>query len=188
MMRDARLNMIGEGSNEVMRAFIGAVGMRDVGIQLKKVVDALPHPWTEWQTLQDFANEKWKGLWSPHVPVRSPEIAEEAALLGKAIKRFGFAVARLLVTYREEVIEKQLLLDRIATSAMAIYTTAAVLSRLDSSQIPDAAETATAKLYCRYAFDQIDQNLGSLFDNNDEAIEALSDQITGLQDIWSKPT
>ena len=36
MMRDARLNMIGEGANEVLRVFIGAVGLREVGESLKK--------------------------------------------------------------------------------------------------------------------------------------------------------
>lgn len=180
MMRDARLNMIGEGSNEVMRAFIGVVGMRDVGMQLKNVLDAVGSPLSNWVTLQSFASERWKGLWTPEVPVRSSAVWEEAALLGKAVKRFGFSVARLLANYREEIVEKQLLLDRIATSAMVIYTTSAVLSRLDSSG-GDPKEIATAKFYCRYAFDLIDQNLGTLFENRDQEIEALSDQITGLK-------
>ncbi len=32
MMRDARINMIGEGANDVLRVFTALVGMRDVGL------------------------------------------------------------------------------------------------------------------------------------------------------------
>lgn len=181
MMRDARLNMIGEGSNEVMRAFIGAVGMRDVGMQLKNAMEAISNPVSNWETLQNFASERWKGLWAPEIPVRSSAIWEEAALLGKAVKHFGFCVTRLLANYREDIVERQLLLDRIATSAMAIYTASAVISRLDSVQGPEEKEIATAKFYCRYALEIIDQNLGTLFENRDASIEALSDLITGLK-------
>ena len=50
MMRDARLNMIGEGANEVLRAFIGVVGMRDVGMEIKRgprlFKMSLEGPWT----------------------------------------------------------------------------------------------------------------------------------------------
>ena len=44
MMRDARINMIGEGANDVLRAFVALVGMRDVGLELKGVLDALVEP------------------------------------------------------------------------------------------------------------------------------------------------
>src|SRR4029077_9596025 len=37
LMRDARINTIGEGANDVLRAFIALVGMRAVGEQLQGV-------------------------------------------------------------------------------------------------------------------------------------------------------
>src|SRR5207244_9978079 len=43
MMRDARINTIGEGANDVLRAFIALVGMRGVGEELKGVLDAFQH-------------------------------------------------------------------------------------------------------------------------------------------------
>ena len=44
MIRDARINTIGEGANDVLRAFIGLIGMRDVGLELESVVGALLKP------------------------------------------------------------------------------------------------------------------------------------------------
>src|SRR5207302_9514243 len=44
MMRDARINQIGEGANDVLRAFIALVGMREVGEHLQGVLTALKHP------------------------------------------------------------------------------------------------------------------------------------------------
>src|SRR5918996_2056146 len=35
MMRDARINIIGEGANDVLRVFTALVGMRDVGLELE---------------------------------------------------------------------------------------------------------------------------------------------------------
>ena len=46
MMRDARINTIGEGANEVLKAFIALVGMRDVGEGFKATLDGLKSPST----------------------------------------------------------------------------------------------------------------------------------------------
>lgn len=183
MMRDARLNMIGEGANEVMRAFIGVVGMRDVGMQLKGVWEAMQNPFKDFSVLSAFAKQRFASLQSQKVPVKSAELDEEARLVGKAIRNFGFCVTKLLAKYREEIVEKQLSLDRISTAAMSIYSAVAVLSKIDSrltSGTAEKDELATAKLYCKMALRKIERSLKDLSDNDDDAFEELSDQLTGL--------
>lgn len=183
MMRDARLNMIGEGSNEVMRAFIGVIGMRDVGVQFKGFADALKDPFKQTETLWRFAKQKLYATKAPRVPVNSPLLSQEAKQLGRSIRSFGFQIAKLLATYREDIVEKQLLLDRVANSAMAIYTIASVLSKLDADLKKGnlGNDLEIGKYYCRMAFDSLHQNLNGLFNNYDEAIEALSDKMTGAR-------
>ncbi len=109
-------------------------------------------------------------------------------MLAIRVRRFGWSVLRLLARYREEVIERQLLLDRIATSAMALYSTAAVISKLDAELSDPPADNerlggdlAVARLYCRQAFATIDRALGSLFKNEDRRVETVSDLLTGVE-------
>src|ERR1043165_2715110 len=54
MMRDARINMIGEGANDVLKAFIAVVGMRGVGEHLKGVLQAAKSPFSNLGTLWGF--------------------------------------------------------------------------------------------------------------------------------------
>ena len=176
MMRDARLNMIGEGSNEVMRAFIGAVGMRDVGMELKALMDSLIHPIAERKIILTLLPKMLKRLSLPKIEVKSSSLKNEAHQLAKAVRRFGFSIVRLLAHYREDIVERQLELERIADSAIAIYTATAVLSRLDSIA-HTSHELASGKLYCKMAFATIESNLSALFNLDDQDIEALADDM-----------
>jgi hypothetical protein len=188
MMRDARLNTIGEGSNEVLRAFIGVVGMRDVGKQLEELLKALRHPMQHAVRIAGLSRGILRRVtMTPSIAVRSPSLAEESERLGHAVHRFGNSIIRLLARHREEIVEQQLALDRVATAAISLYTITAVLSKLDSeldgsgAQDKDLADNLCAgKLYCEEAFASFDQALDSLFKNNDRTVEAVSDRRTGI--------
>lgn len=188
MMRDARLNMIGEGSNEVMLAFIAAVGLRDVGLELKTTVEALKTPFSEFSQLTNFTGKWLQKLSTPTIPVKSEILLPEARQLGKEIRRFGLAVSKELIAHREGIIEKQLHLERLSNCTMSIYTAMAVLSRLDSSiqnsnslSVELENEIATGKTYCKIASECINSNLNGLNDNCDKEIEQLSDRLTGIR-------
>lgn len=183
MMRDGRLNMIGEGSNEVLRAFIGVVGMRDVGIFLNHLKEEASFSLFRHSTLKKLGKIGWSYLQAPHIPIQSKELQPLAYQLGCSIRRFGWAVVRVLYRYREEVLEKQLVLNRIADSAIAIYTATAVLGKLDrdiqsSSSHALSNDFAIATFYCREAMDMVNGSLSRLFDVKDDEIERISDLLT----------
>ena len=84
--------------------------------------------------------------------------------------------------------ENQLALDRVANIAIALYTSIAVISKLDRSLdgtkilLPhQELDLSTGKLYIQYALDIIEQSLNTLFHNYDAAIEQLSDKLAGFQ-------
>ncbi len=187
MMRDARLNMIGEGSNEVMRAFIAGVGMRDLGVQLEQVLHASRHPLANASLLWQFGRQNLGRVRTPAVPVRSGELRWEARMLAARVRRFGISILRVLAKHQEEIVERQMLLDRIASSAIALYTATAVVARLDrdltrSQDDGDVIkkDLLAGKLYCRQAFATIDRSLAGLFDNNDDFVELVADRLSGV--------
>ena len=186
LMRDARINMIGEGSNEVLRVFIGAVGLRDIGMQLQSLVRTAKNPVSGFGALYRLAAVVLRSASKPAVPVKSPFFQAEAQRMGRSIRHFAFSILRLLVKYREAIADDQLKLNRIAEGAIALYTATAVLSKIDHElqHTSDAGpqlnrDIAIARFYCNYALDKLDRSMDCLFaDNRDKEIQSLADTLT----------
>ncbi|MBX7254894.1 MAG: acyl-CoA dehydrogenase family protein [Candidatus Hydrogenedentes bacterium] len=189
MMRDARLNTIGEGSNEVLRAFIAIVGMRDVGMQLKDVADSVTSPLRALGKAFGIGKTALeRAMKTPAIPVRAYQLQDEAKKLGEAVRRFGFSVQRAVIRHRENIVEQQMLLDRLTNAVIALYTVTAVISKLDGllanadgKSDAIANDLAVGKLYCTMAFETIDRSLDALFKNNDAEIYGISDRLTGYR-------
>lgn len=179
MLRDARINQIGEGANDVLRSFIALVGMRGPGEELRGVWDALHHPWAERRKVWAFGRQRVAAtVQSPAVPVRSVPLRAVAHRLGKLIRQFDHAVHRCLIRHREEIVERQYVQERIAEAAIDLYASACVLSRLDSElqeradhDLRDEAGVhVAAELFLQSAARRVVRRLSSLRHNDDTAI------------------
>jgi len=189
MMRDARINQIGEGANEVLTSFIALVGMRGPGMEFKEIYDTMVKPTRERGFAKAWTAGKHRlgaAVRVPEIPVRSAELRSFANQLGRLIWRFNVAVNRALITYREPILDMQLLQERIANAAMDLFASTCVLSRHDgelqfaqrngSSSSPDHF---AADLFLRQSFRRIRHFLAGLTDNEDKSVLATAVSVLG---------
>src|SRR4051794_27513061 len=134
MLRDARINQIGEGSNEVLTSFVALVGMRGPGMEFKEIYDTMLKPLGGriGKAFSAGMNRLGATVRVPEVPVQSSELRWFASQLGRLIWRFNFAVNRSLIAYREPILDMQLVQEKIAVAAMELFASGCVLARWDS--------------------------------------------------------
>ena len=179
MMRDARINTIGEGANEVLKAFIALYGIREVAEGLKGTMEGLKTPSRLVPTLWRFGRDRLIRLASPpSVPVASPSLRPAADALARRVARFAWGVERAVVKHREAILERQYVQERISDAAIALVTAACTLARLDRALAGKTAtelERASGQLYLRMANRKFDQALHDLDHNDDPQTTAAAE-------------
>lgn len=184
MMRNCRLSMIAQGSNDVMRMFTSITGIMEVGLSFNAFLDSLKKPFTSRTNLKEGFKHLSELFWPARVQINSPLLQKDAKMLARAVRKLGRKVVQLLLRHGSHVIDKQLDLEHIATALIGIYTMATVISKLDSDleRVYGKAEllghdVETAKFFCRFALKNANFHLNSLFDSQDQAAEQLSNLL-----------
>lgn len=170
LMRDARLNLIGEGANEVLRCFVAAVGLRHVGKSMQAVQSA---PWTAYKLIKPAAK----------VPVKHEHLRYFAITLGKQIGRFARATEMALLKYREGIMVQEFTQARLGDIATELFMASCVYSRLSAlmvnGTIPEPVkqiELDTGMLYMRLARRRNDFRFEALKVNLDVEMETVANQ------------
>jgi alkylation response protein AidB-like acyl-CoA dehydrogenase len=187
MMRDARLNLVGEGANDVLRAFIAVVGIKPVADQFLAAKGALSS--FDLSTLFSFGGEMLKARFStPPVPVRSSKLRPAARDLGRRVKEFGLAVQSMLVKHREQILFRQYVQERLSDAACELFAASCTLAKLDrlltlgNGQPGDQeAGVQEGRYYLRLADRRIKQCLAALTDNDDEQTTRTADAVLGRE-------
>jgi alkylation response protein AidB-like acyl-CoA dehydrogenase len=185
MIRDARINTIGEGANDVLRGFSALVGMRDVGLELESILNAIYHPVGQITKLARFGGRQLGSmLSSPTVPVRSSELEGDAAQLGRLVGALGRNVQKLLIQHQKEIVDRQYQLARIADAATDLYASSCVLNRLDHTIREHHGDEAdlrmtleTGRYWLTLSKRRIRGWLKQLWDNDDAATTGMANRM-----------
>lgn len=193
LMRDARLNMIGEGANDVLRCFIASVGFRHVGTELKgdhlkAVKDGAGGGKKLMSVWLNRASVMGESLTHPKIPVKHEHLRYYSRGLGKQIAQFSWQLKISLAKYQEAIINQQFLQARLADIATELFMASCVYSRLTSilvnGTIPEPIkehEFNTGRLYLRLAHQRNEQRLHELKLNADDDKELVANE-------WLKET
>ena len=191
-MRDARINTIGEGANEVLKAFIAVVGCRGPGLYLKQMQDeVLSGVMGFFRRLPAALGvgaklvAPWLTTSTPDVPVQSAELRDDAYTLARLVREFGLKLPHVFMAAKteENFAQAELVHERIADIAIDLYVSSCVLARLDHLLTRSAgngklsadepyADDASGKYFLQLAFRRIRNRVAALDDNDDAGLLA----------------
>ncbi len=130
LLRDARANLVLEGTNEILRAFIALSGMQGPGRELADVSRAMREPIKGFGLLSDFAIRKARGaLGRERVGMHHPRLRSEAAILEDYARELARAVEKVLRRHGRDITEMQYTQKRMSALAIDLYAVAACLTR-----------------------------------------------------------
>jgi acyl-CoA dehydrogenase family member 9 len=178
LMRDSRIHMIFEGTNEIQRLYITLAGMKGPGDVLKAMQKrggvAAMLEYGAHAMRKRFAANRLEGL--------HPALAWHGERLEEWSKAFSLAVERLLVAHGKRVVGMGFLQERVADAATGLYGMVATLSRLDTllkAKGPEASahEMDLTKAHFARAWRSVRDQLALLERNGDARAIRIAERV-----------
>jgi len=180
ILRDARANLLLEGTNETLRCFIALSGMQGPGKDIEDVARAMREPIKGFGLLSDFALRKARTALGrdrlsrvhPSLTYANDLFEEQTALLARNVDK-------VLRKHGKNIAEMQFTQKRAADMAIDLYAVVAVLSRTTRSIERRGEEGARRKLdltqiFVTAAAKRLRDVSASFDDNDDELRKAVA--------------
>ncbi|MBC7170884.1 MAG: acyl-CoA dehydrogenase family protein, partial [Polyangiaceae bacterium] len=122
MLRDARVHLVLQGTNEIMRAFIALSGMRSPGARISDVEKAMRAPIKGFGVLTDFAVQRARSRFGrERLEGIHPVLRSELVLFEESVAGLARETERVLRKHGSDVTAKQFVQRRIADVAIDLY-------------------------------------------------------------------
>jgi alkylation response protein AidB-like acyl-CoA dehydrogenase len=134
-LRDARINRIFEGANEVLRLFIALNGVQGPAESLKEVGSALRRPLRHLGLLSGYAASRIRSRLGATATLDTQldgRLAKHKSYFEKHVAELKGSTQRAIMRHRTAIVERQLVLERLANMAIELVATACVISRTQS--------------------------------------------------------
>jgi alkylation response protein AidB-like acyl-CoA dehydrogenase len=188
LLRDSRINRIFEGANEVLRLFIALNGVQAPAQALKEIGSALRRPLRNLGLLGGYATSRVRlrlGQTSTLDIALNERLNKHKDYFEKHVAELGAATDRAIVKHKENIVDRQFVLERLANMAIDMFATACVIARtqslIDERGIESCdRELELCDLFCVEAgrrFRRNRNNLGATEDDVDETRRRIASAV-----------
>jgi alkylation response protein AidB-like acyl-CoA dehydrogenase len=188
-LRDARINRIFEGTNDILRLFIALTAMNEVGASLKELAGSLKgifdNPIKGFGVLNEYARRRaalMTGIKREKTVFTrlNPALKDKAELFEDLTRKLAAAVDRILRKHGKDIIGKQFASKRLADIMIDLFVFACTLSRVSTAMETRGAGGVTKELEILEVLAgqvrrRVNGNFGKIDDNDDELIKSLAD-------------
>jgi alkylation response protein AidB-like acyl-CoA dehydrogenase len=188
IVRDSRINLIFEGTNQILRLYVALSGFKDAGEYLKEIgkgaSSIFNDPIKGFGLLSGYAGRKLRQI-SPlreGIPSLPAELHDEGAVMQYYTTWLSRACEAVLRKYGKDIIGRQFVSQRIANVAIDLFVGVSVLSRVAGVVNAQGAtlsqdELRIAKIFTQQAKRRMNQNLRRIERDEDNWMSELSNSV-----------
>jgi acyl-CoA dehydrogenase family protein 9 len=190
-VRDSRIMLIFEGTNEILRALVALMGLQQPGERLKELGQALQDPIRSLGAIGTYLKGRAVGtIDRPDFKRVHKSLGDEAELVAEQVYDLGRAVERALRKHGKKIVDRQYVQERLANAAMDIFMATATLSRATAElaragddETKVANELDCARVFVHAAYRRTRRNLRALRTNQDKRLDAIAERAVESKDL-----